>query len=109
MYLIDAGFKIEVEHEENHNICDYDINISKKEVFSWEEIKYDFITFIEILKKQYIISSIYFRIKGINSYKFRHGKSIEVSVSTILKEGGFDKILQKFNNNPIHQIEIKVR
>lgn len=111
MYLIDAGFKIEVEHDENHNICDYDISISKKEVvFSWEEIKYDFITFIEILKKQYIISSIDFRIKGINSYKFRHGKSIEVSVGTILKEGGFDKILQeKFNNSPIHQIEIKVR
>ncbi len=110
MYLIDAGFKIEVIHDENHSICDYNITISKKGViFSWEEIKYDFIPFIEILKKQYIISSISFRVRG-NSPHFRHSKSLEVSVGTILKEGGLDKILQeKFQNGPIFQIEIEVR
>ncbi len=99
MYLIDSGFKIEVSFDDK---TDYSIVLSKNNDFNWEEIKYDFISFIELLNSKYIISTIYFSIfmQGIHS----------ISVGTILKEDGFDKILlKKFHSSKIKHITIIVR
>jgi hypothetical protein len=99
MYLIDSGFKVEVSFDDR---TDYSIILSKNNDFNWEDIKYDLIPFIELLNNKYTISTIYFSIfkQGIHS----------ISVGTILKEDGFDKILlNKFNNSKIKNITIIVR
>lgn len=62
-YLIDDGFKVSFKREDN--ILVITIKHRKDKVFTWDEIKYDFISFIEILNKEFeIVKQSIYSIRG---------------------------------------------
>lgn len=78
-YLIDAGFNIVVtENTDNKGELtnEYEIFIEKSSGFKWDDLKYDFVPFLELLTMKYEIINTYidkdfqFVQKGYDSYYF---------------------------------------
>jgi hypothetical protein len=104
VYLLDIDFYLYIDsifHQKyspnSTDNIEYSISLKKKKhtMFNWEEIKYDFIPFIELLNIKYIITEISFNHIG------NFGGKYAISVHDILNE--------KLTKDDISSIMIKIR
>jgi hypothetical protein len=110
-YLIDDGFKIKIKKNNfsNENRLDIDIKKyinGKKVIFTYNEIKDDFIPFLYNLNNNYNICCINFwHNKDFTNYSFFNRRGYQQSDQTIE-----DLIEDKISStNPIREMTIEVK
>ena len=117
-YLIDDGFKIKIKKNNfsNENRLDIDIkkySNGKKVIFTYDEIKDDFIPFLYYLNNNYNICCINFwHNKDCTNYSFfnRRGSFPSLFSSQQSEQTVEDLIEDKISStNPIREITIEVK